>query len=480
MTRSPPRRLPGPVRTPGFLGGVRAAALLLGVACAALVWAPWHGGVVLSVSASHGIDVGDLPALTLVALSVAILHARAQARNTTAGLNWLAGRWTAPASAVVLGALLLLVGSVDTYSQWPLVPAGGGTFDGSTQHADGRRADPLDRWTHVAVTYDMKALRLYVDGTQASHRAITGGTRKTTDPLWIGGSLPYGEYFQGVIDEVRVYDRALGPSEVRAEMSTPVANRATSPDAGLVGAYGFNADSGTVVTDASGHGNAGAINGANWTSAGRFGGGMRFDHEGEVVRVPASPSLDLSGPMTLSAWIRPSESQSGWRTILHRQTDAYFLMAGGGRGDENRLGMLDDARLALVVLAAIWFCVGLALGPPRWVGGRRHFWWLPVALFLAGSVVDVAFWPAGTLVGPTLVAIWCARIAAHRGEAAIFYLVAAAFTAVTAVALAGPDGNLANDGDATARSMAVGLLLVVVGLLGARQGRRQLRPRRTG
>jgi hypothetical protein len=480
MTRSPPRRFPGPVRAPGFVGGVKAAALLLGVACAALVWAPWHGAVVLSVSASHGIDVGDLPALALIALSVVILHARAQAQRTPAGLNLLAGRWTAPASAVALGALLLLVGPVDTYSQWSLVPAGGGTFDGSTQHADGRGADPLDQWTHVAVTYDMKALRLYVDGTEASHRAMTGRILRTTDPLWIGGNRPYGEYFQGVIDEVRIYDRALGPSEVRAEMSTPLANPATARDAGLVGAYGFDAGSGTVATDASGKGNAGVITGASWTTAGRFGGGLRFDHEGEVVRVPASPSLDLSGPMTLSAWIRPSEAQSGWRTILHRQTDAYFLTAGGARKDENRLGTLDDARLALVVLAAIWFCVALTLGPTRWVGGRSHSWWLPVALFLAGSVVDVALAPAGTLVGPTLLAIWCARIASHRGEAAIFYLIAAAFTAVTVVALAGPDGNLANDGDATARSMAVGLLLVVVGLLGARRQRRELRPLRTG
>ena len=341
---------------------MKAAALLLGVACVALVLAPWHGAVVLSVSVSHGIDVGDLPALALVALSVAILHARAQKRKTPAGLNWLAGRWTAPASAAVLGTLLLLVGAVDTSSHPSLVPAGGGTFDGRTQHADGRRADPVDRWTHVAITYDMRTLRLYVDGTEVSRRATTGRIRRTTDPLWIGGNRPYGEYFHGVIDEVRVYDRALGPSEVRAAMSTPVADRATSPDAGLVGAYGFNAGAGTVVADASGKGNAGAITGARWTTAGRFGGGMRFDHEGEMVRVPASASLDLSGPMTLSAWIRPSESQFGWRTILHRQTDAYFLDAGGGRQLENRLGTLDDARLALVVLAAIWFCVALSAG----------------------------------------------------------------------------------------------------------------------
>jgi hypothetical protein len=40
-----------------------------------------------------------------------------------------------------------------------------------------------------------------------------------------------------------------------------------------------------------------------------------------MVRVPASAALDLKDAMTLSAWVRPTESQAGWRTILHRQTD---------------------------------------------------------------------------------------------------------------------------------------------------------------
>ena len=36
-----------------------------------------------------------------------------------------------------------------------------------------------------------------------------------TNPLWIGGNSPYGEYFQGLIDEVRVYNRALSQTELR-------------------------------------------------------------------------------------------------------------------------------------------------------------------------------------------------------------------------------------------------------------------------
>ena len=42
------------------------------------------------------------------------------------------------------------------------------------------------------------------------------------NPLWIGGNSPYGEYFQGLIDEVRVYNRALTQTEIQADMNAPV------------------------------------------------------------------------------------------------------------------------------------------------------------------------------------------------------------------------------------------------------------------
>jgi Domain of unknown function (DUF1929)/Bacterial Ig domain/Concanavalin A-like lectin/glucanases superfamily len=40
--------------------------------------------------------------------------------------------------------------------------------------------------------------------------------------LWIGGNSPYGEYFQGRIDELRVYNRALSQAEIQADMNTAV------------------------------------------------------------------------------------------------------------------------------------------------------------------------------------------------------------------------------------------------------------------
>ena len=104
-----------------------------------------------------------------------------------------------------------------------LSPAGGGTFGGSIQYVGGPTANPVNAWTHVALTYDGANLRLYVNGTQAATRAATGAIQTTTNPLWIGGNQPYGEYFQGLIDEARVYNRALTQPEIQTDMNAPLA-----------------------------------------------------------------------------------------------------------------------------------------------------------------------------------------------------------------------------------------------------------------
>ena len=60
---------------------------------------------------------------------------------------------------------------------------------------------------------------------------------------------------------------------------------------GLVAAYGFEEGSGTAVIDASGNGNAGTINGATRTTAGRFGNALQFNGTSARVTIPNSTSL---------------------------------------------------------------------------------------------------------------------------------------------------------------------------------------------
>ena len=63
-------------------------------------------------------------------------------------------------------------------------------------------------------------LRVYVNGIQATSKALGQAMVTTTSPLRIGGNSTWGEYFAGKIDEVRVYNRALSPSEIQADMNS--------------------------------------------------------------------------------------------------------------------------------------------------------------------------------------------------------------------------------------------------------------------
>jgi len=102
--------------------------------------------------------------------------------------------------------------------------------------------------------------------------------------------------------------------------------------AGLVAAYGFGENAGSAVADSSGNGNAGQISGATWTSAGKFGSALAFNGTNSLVVVNSSPSLSVSTSMTVEAWVFPAASQSGWRTIVQKEVDAYFLHASGNGG----------------------------------------------------------------------------------------------------------------------------------------------------
>jgi len=88
----------------------------------------------------------------------------------------------------------------------------------------------LNTWAHLAGTYDGATERLYVNGVQVASKAQTGSIISSANPLQIGGDKIYGQFFQGLIDEVRVYNRALTANEIQNDMNRPLAG--SSPPAG--------------------------------------------------------------------------------------------------------------------------------------------------------------------------------------------------------------------------------------------------------
>ena len=124
--------------------------------------------------------------------------------------------------------------------------------------------------------------------------------------------------------------KAYSATGVASHYSTEVSGViAPLPGNGLVAAYGFEETSGTAVTDASPARNHGVITGAARTASGRYGRALSFDGVDDVVTIADARSLDLSGGMTLEAWVRPS-ALSGWRSIVLKERPgglAYSLYA---------------------------------------------------------------------------------------------------------------------------------------------------------
>jgi methionine-rich copper-binding protein CopC len=80
---------------------------------------------------------------------------------------------------------------------------------------------PLGAWNHLALTYDNSSLKFYVNGVLVTSSPTTGPIMTSTNALTIGNDN-ISEAFQGLIDDVRIYNRALTSSEIGADMSTPV------------------------------------------------------------------------------------------------------------------------------------------------------------------------------------------------------------------------------------------------------------------
>jgi hypothetical protein len=135
--------------------------------------------------------------------------------------------WVYPAKANGWRTVLMRESAANYYlsaSNGSFAGAGpsAGVNNGSNQDVYGPTSLPLNTWTHLAATWDGTTLKVYVNGVQVASKAIGKSILATSGPLRIGGNSMWGEYFNGKIDEVRVYNRALSQAEVQADMNRAV------------------------------------------------------------------------------------------------------------------------------------------------------------------------------------------------------------------------------------------------------------------
>jgi hypothetical protein len=99
-----------------------------------------------------------------------------------------------------------------------------------SHHLSADQPLPAGHWVHLAGTFDGQLMRIYVDGRPSGQLERPGPLQPCSSPLCLGAyALKHEAHFTGLLDEVKLYDRALRPAEIRAHYQA-LAARAVSPD----------------------------------------------------------------------------------------------------------------------------------------------------------------------------------------------------------------------------------------------------------
>jgi len=212
---------------------------------------------------------------------------------------------------------------------------GGG--DGTNEVIVWSSSKAKNQWYHVVgVMRDNELPKLYVNGIyDVSGSSGTGVTLTTNNiNLFIGKASSY--YSNAIIDEVRIYNRALSENEIRYHYNHTLPKGALSPlamkeDPSLVGYWSFNEGNGTIIYDQSGNNNNGKLylgssgntDPSKAWSPGISGTALSFDGVDDYVEVPDNPSLDMTDEVTITAWIKPKSLTNSYRVILVKGYDPY-------------------------------------------------------------------------------------------------------------------------------------------------------------
>ncbi len=202
----------------------------------------------------------------------------------------------------------------------------------SAEHAIGKL--PLDEWSSVTVTFDQDSgkVRAYVDGSLEQSWTKTNPIYTDDVPVTIGDQRWNGELtdnkFDGTIDDVRIYDRALSSKEVAELWKLERSSRVTDNDrlqSSLVGWWPLHETDSSTASDLSGHSNGGQLGNATDGGADTAepiqgmaakGGltGYAFDGSDDYVQAPVLSELN-TGKITVAGWAKSFGPQGGRQSL---------------------------------------------------------------------------------------------------------------------------------------------------------------------
>ncbi|MBK8496098.1 MAG: LamG domain-containing protein [Chitinophagaceae bacterium] len=166
---------------------------------------------------------------------------------------------------------------------------------------------PVNNWKHWVVTVNGSTIKMYLDGVLVqTDNVYSGATYKQVAVLggliYITGLDPYGYYYKGKLDDVRIYDDAITDAQVLQLYK----NEST----GMAAYYPFNGN----ANDESGNGNNGTVNGATLTTD-RFGIANKAYNFTNPNHISIPNSNIFGDEFTLSYWFKIN-SYFGQRGVM--------------------------------------------------------------------------------------------------------------------------------------------------------------------
>ncbi|MDD4990383.1 MAG: LamG domain-containing protein, partial [Candidatus Pacebacteria bacterium] len=165
-------------------------------------------------------------------------------------------------------------------------------------------------WHYITLTGTDAFGILYIDGISNGTFTYTNPISSPTTNVFIGSHKGTAYYFNGLIDDVRIYNRALSEAEIRYQYNQTKPIAQWKFDEGADTATTCNATISSVY-DYSGNGNTGTLYNPNVSPAtssmwsdGKYGCALSFDGVDDYVDAGVVPALQITTTMSISLWAK--------------------------------------------------------------------------------------------------------------------------------------------------------------------------------
>ena len=214
-------------------------------------------------------------------------------------------------------------------------------------------------WHHVAGVYDGADLLLYVDGVLDNSVTATGAMDTNDISVYFGDNAEVaGRYFEGLMDDVYIYDTALTPSAILALAQES-----------MLGWWKLDETTGTTANDDSAYGNDGSLqnmDGSEWTT-GRIDNGLDFDGSEDWIDTTIASNLSIT--VTMTAWFKSDAAGTigddylAQRFLTQRRTATSSRLALGINNDRVAVYWYDGGSFTqestTPLVAGVWYHAAL-------------------------------------------------------------------------------------------------------------------------